>query len=108
MSSISFVEKRKKVMSYITDQIEKQGEPRIAAVGLASRISFWEQKDVENLYNCINSKLPANVINAIVAHDYNGLANKDEFFVPQSSQFGSSDPDLTEGGSSTIIEGVGV
>lgn len=83
-----FVARREKVIKFIRERIEEQGANKIKALTATQCIYFWSSLDVENLYRCINSDLPQEVINAIVAHDYNGLAREDKCFLPKSSQFG--------------------
>lgn len=83
----TFVERREAVIKFISEQIKKQGATPKEVSWAVTRIYFWSSKDVENLYKCINSDLDENVIREIVAHDFNGLANNDEFFLPKSTQF---------------------
>lgn len=80
--------RREAVIDYIRKGIEDQGGSRSDSIAATSCIYFWQNDDVENLYRCINSEFPEHVINAIVAHDFNGLSRGvDKYFLPKSSQF---------------------
>lgn len=82
-----FFKRREEVIEFIKKEMVAQGATLAEAVSATVAVEFFKLKDVENLYRCINSGLPENVIKAIVAHDFNGLARKEKGFLPKSTQF---------------------
>ncbi len=82
-----YITRREKVINYVTEKMEAQGISRADTIKSTTAIYFFGSNDVENLYKAITSDLPENVIAGIVAHDFNGLANRDRGFAPKSEQF---------------------
>lgn len=82
-----FVAHREIVITFIRTQLLDQGFEKIEAASMVARINLWGSRVVENLYKCITSDLDEQIIESIVAHDFNGLSRNDPHFVPKSSQF---------------------
>lgn len=83
-----FIEQRNTVKEFISTEMMAQGASRAYTSMALVCVDFWNGKDVQNLFKCINSDLEMDIIKQIVAHDYNGLSKQDKFFLPKSSQFG--------------------
>lgn len=84
---MTYPERKDEVIKFIREHMVEQGisdsEARMSAVN----VHFFSSKDVDNLFKCLHSGLEDHIIESIVAHDFNGLAAKDEGFLPKSSQF---------------------
>jgi hypothetical protein len=87
MNHQEFLNHREAVKKFVEARMKEQGFDRLQTINATTRIYFFKNRDVENLYRTINSNLEEYVIRAIVAHDFTGLANRDECFLPKSRQF---------------------
>lgn len=82
-----YVEQRNEVIEYVKARMIEQKVDWSVAIQETTCINFFPSRDVQNLYKCIKSDLPEHVIKAIVAHDFNGLSENKEHFLPKSRQF---------------------
>lgn len=87
MVTTQFTEQRAAVIEYIRSGMIMQGATELQALEATTGVYFFDSREVVNLYRCITSDLQPDVIAAIVAHDYNGLANHAVAFLPKSRQF---------------------
>lgn len=88
MSTITeFTEQREAVMAYIRGGMKSQGATPLQALEATTKVYFFDSREVVNLYRCITSNLPGLTKAAIVAHDFNGLAEHAVAFLPKSRQF---------------------
>ena len=88
MKTEQLAEHREEVIDFIRSGMIEQRVSKEQAILETTCIFFWKLTDIENLYRCINSDFAPEVIKAIVAHDFNGLAREDVCFLPKSTQFG--------------------
>lgn len=87
MNELTFIEKRERVVAYVRRALDAQGVGINSATGITTKLYFMDSRDIEDLYACITSDLPADTISAIVAHDVSGLIYEDKHFLPKSRQF---------------------